>query len=239
MPSNVRTAFDENLKDIEKLMELHKQEGGTSRGRRYDLEVLNKSAIVLITSFWEAYCEDIAAEALEHLVKHAKSADALPKELKKAIAKELKSDKNDLAIWEVADGKWKKYLQSRLDKQQEDRNRKLNTPSSDNIDQLFMSVVGITKVSSSWKWATKMTVARSRNKLDKFVTLRGSIAHRGKSAKSVKKAEVQDYLHFIKQLADKTGKKVNSHVRKVTGKPLWLTRLDVFLRTRKKRAVET
>jgi hypothetical protein len=224
MPSNARTAFDENLKDIERLMELHQREGGTSRGRRYDLEVLNKSAIVLITSYWEAYCEDIAAEALEHIVKHSKSADALPKELKKAIAKELESDKNDLAIWEVADGKWKKYLQARLEKLQEARDRKLNTPKSDNIDQLFLSAVGINKVSSIWKWATKMTVARSRTKLDKFVTLRGSIAHRGKSSKSVKKSEVADYLNFIKQLAAKTGGSVNSHVKSVTGKPLWLTR---------------
>ena len=39
-----------------------------ARGRRYHLEVLNKSAIVLVTSFWEAYCEDIAAEGLAHIV---------------------------------------------------------------------------------------------------------------------------------------------------------------------------
>ena len=69
-----------------------------------------------------------------------------------------------------------------------------------------------------------MTVARARKKLDKFVTLRGSIAHRGKSLKGVTKAEVIDYLGFIKQLAAKTGGKVNSHVKSVTGKPLWLTR---------------
>ncbi|HFD31683.1 MAG TPA: hypothetical protein ENJ28_03060 [Gammaproteobacteria bacterium] len=224
MPSNARTAFDENLKDIEKLMELHQREGGTSRGRRYDLEVLNKSAIVLITSYWEAYCEDIAAEALEHIVKHSKSSDTLPKELKKAIAKELENDKNDLAIWEVADAKWKTYLQARLEKLQEARDRKLNTPKSGNIDQLFLSAVGINKVSSAWKWATKMTVARSRVKLDKFVTLRGSIAHRGNSSKSVKKSEVTDYLNFIKQLAAKTGGRVNTHVKNVTGKPLWLTK---------------
>jgi hypothetical protein len=221
MPSNARTAFDENLKDIERLMELHKQQGGISPGRRYGLEVLNKSAIVLITSYWEAYCEDIAAEAMEHIVKHSKNADALPKALKKEIAKELENDKDELAIWEVADGKWKNYLQSRLVRLQEARNRKLNTPKSDNMDQLFESAVGIPKVSSSWKWARKMTVARARTKLDKFVTLRGSIAHRGKSLEGVTRDQVEDYLNFIKQLAAKTGGKVNSHVKSVTGKPLW------------------
>ncbi len=221
MPSNARKAFDDNLKDIKRLMELHQQEGGTSSGRRFGLEVLNKSAIVLITSYWEAYCEDIAAEALAHIVEHSSSADALPKALMKEIAKELKADKNELAIWGVADEKWKGYLRTRLENLQETRNRKLNTPKSDNIDQLFESAVGITKVSSSWSWAKKMSVKRARTKLDKFVSLRGSIAHRGQTLKSVKKAEVTDYLNFIKQLTAKTGGRVNSHVKKETGKPLW------------------
>ena len=147
----------------------------------------------------------------------------MPKELKKAIAKELEKDKNDLAVWEVADGKWKSYLQNRLEKLQEVRNRKLTTPKSDNIDQLFVSAIGIKKVSNSWKWP-RMTVLRANTKLDKFVTLRGSIAHRGKSLKSVTKAQVQDYLDFIKKLAAKTGGKVNLHVKSLIGKPLWPTR---------------
>jgi hypothetical protein len=73
MASKARSAFDQNAADIQRLLDLHQRVGGDSRGRRYGLEVLNKSAIVLITAFWEAYCEDLAAEGLEHIVKHAKS----------------------------------------------------------------------------------------------------------------------------------------------------------------------
>lgn len=222
MSSNARKSFDENLKDIKRLMSLHEQEGGPSAGRRYGLEVLNKSAIVLITSYWEVYCEDIAAEALVHIVKHSKSADVLPKELKKQVAKELGKEKNELAIWEMADDKWKGYLTKRLGKLQEDRNRKLNTPKSENIDQLFESAIGIPKVSSSWRWARKMTVAKAKGKLNRYVSLRGSIAHRGTASKSVKKNEVEDYLDFIKKLAGRTGGKINTHVKSITGKPLWV-----------------
>jgi len=221
MPSKARKDFDKNVKDIKRLMELHLQEGGKSRGRRYGLEVLNKSAIVLITSFWEAYCEDIAAEGLAHLVKYAKSAKSLPKEMKKQIAKELKRDENELALWSVADDGWKQVLESRLNRLQEERNRKLNTPKSANIDDLFMSALGITKISNSWKWATKMNPKRATKKLDKFVTLRGSIAHRGSSLKSVKKEEVEDYYDFIKKLAAITGGKVYNHVKGITGRKLW------------------
>lgn len=62
-----------------------------------------------------------------------------------------------------------------------------------------------------------MTVSRAREKLDKFVSLRGEIAHRGKAAKSVTKADVEDYFCFLNQIVTKTDGAVNSHVTKVTG----------------------
>jgi hypothetical protein len=66
MPSEAQKSLDANLKEIERLLALHTMVGGKTKGRRYGLEVLNKSAIVLITAYWEAYCEDIAAEAGRH-----------------------------------------------------------------------------------------------------------------------------------------------------------------------------
>ena len=221
MPSEARKAFDENTADIQRLLELHAQEGGTTRGRRFGLEVLNKSAIVLITAYWEAYCEDLAAEGLQHLVRHAKNADALPKELRKQIAKQLEDDKNDLAVWNLSGEGWRTVLQDRLSTLQEERNRKLNTPKTGNIDDLFMKALGIPSVSNSWQWAKKMTAARARTKLDKFVALRGAIAHRGADSKSVTKSQVTDYFEFIKKLAGLTGRTVNTHVKSITGKRLW------------------
>ncbi|MDD5596900.1 MAG: HEPN domain-containing protein [Victivallaceae bacterium] len=226
MPSIARKSLDENLVDAKRLIELHQKEGGNLRGRRYGLEVLNKSAIVLITSYWEAYCEDIAAEALEHIIEFAASSDNLPSQLKKQIASELKKDENELAIWEISDDKWKGYLKLRLSNLQISRNRKLNTPKTDNIDQLFESAVGISKVSSSWSWP-RMTVKQASEKLDRFVTLRGTIAHRGTASTSVTKTAVVDYLDLIRTLASKTGGKVNSHVNKITGRPLWKKRVKI------------
>jgi len=221
MRSKAQEAFDQNAGDIERLLEIHQEEGGTSPGRRYRLEVLNKSAIVLITSFWEAYCEDIAAEGLEHIVKYASSADALPKLIKQIVAKELKADHNELAVWSLSDDGWKQILQVRLQRLQDQRNRRLNTPKTQNIDELFLYALGIPHISSSWKWARKMTVTRAREKLDKYVNLRGEIAHRGTAGQAVTKVQVEDYFNFIKQLAAKTGAAVNLHVKKITGRPLW------------------
>lgn len=221
MPSKARASFDKNAKDIEKLLELHNTDIGTTPSRRSGLEVLNKSAIVLLVAFWEAYCEDIAAEALEHIIKNAKNTAALPLPLKKVVAKALKADQHELAIWKISDGGWRTYLMERFDDMKKERDKKLNTPKTVQIEDLFESAVGIEKISESWKWGEDITPKEASKKLDDLVTLRGAIAHRGSDVKSVKKDDVINYFSFIKLLTAHTGRAVNQHCTKVTQKPLW------------------
>ena len=221
MPSKARISLDRNLGDVVNLLLLHAAAGGSGPGRRHGLEVLNKSAIVLLTSFWEAYCEDIAAEGLECIVANAKDADALPKEIKKIIAKNLKADANELALWSISDDKWREVLRNHMAALKEARDRKLNTPKWQNIDALFESAIGLPNVSSKWLWSKKLTVDKARAKLDKFVELRGEIAHRGKAKTSVSKVQVEDFLGFVKNAAAKTGGAVNAHVLKVSGAKLF------------------
>lgn len=221
MSSNAWKAFSENRKDIARLLELHALEGGAARGRRWRLEVLNKSAIVLITAFWEAYCEDIAAEGLLHIVTHAPNAEALPVELRKQLAKELKAEVHELSIWKVAGDGWRTLLQARLDKMREDRNRGLNTPKSAEINDLFFKSLGIERISDCWRWLPTTTSEKARAKLDRFIVLRGSIAHRGRDLKTVKKAQVKDYFVFVRHLAWKTGICVRKFAEKATNKPPW------------------
>jgi hypothetical protein len=183
--------------------------------------VLNKSAIVLITAIWEAYCEDIAAEALAHIVANVARGSKLPTDLKKKIASELKTpNRNDLAVWDLADDGWKTVVQARLAQLTAERSRKLNTPKSANIDELFATAIGLPSVSSAWRWGG-MPAARARTKLDKYITLRGAIAHRGKSATGCKKWQVTDYFRHVRQIGSRTGGQVNSFVKRVTGKRLW------------------
>ena len=220
MPSKSRAAFDKNAKDIERLLEIHADVGGDAKGRRYGLEVLNKSAIILVTAIWEAYCEDIATEALRHLVAHVPKGTDLPKELKKRIAVDLKAEHHELAMWELADKGWKARVHSRSAALTTERNRRLNTPKTEQINELFASAIGLAKMSNAWRW-NKMSVSKATSKLDKYVTLRGSIAHRGAAEAAVKKSQVRDYFRHVKSLVAKTGDRVNSHVCEATNKPLW------------------
>lgn len=186
MPSQARIAFENNRKDVARLMEIHGDLAGDTPGRKHGVEVLNKSAIVLMCAVWEAYCEDLAAEAVEHLVTNARDASALPKALRKTVASELESDKNVLAVWDLAGDGWKAVLRSRLVDITERRNRSLNTPRSSNIDSLFEEAVGICNVSASWHWHN-VSAATARAKLDGYVTQRGDVAHRSKAADTIQK----------------------------------------------------
>src|SRR5581483_3685014 len=150
--SNALAAFESNCDDVERLLEIHGRMGGSGPGRRHRLEVLNKSAIVLLTAFWEAYCEDVAAEGLEHVVNGARTWAALPKELQKRVAADLKADKHELAVWRLADAGWRGYLRGRLTDLQEERNWAVNTPKADNIDVLFLRAIGLKSISESWHW---------------------------------------------------------------------------------------
>lgn len=101
-----------------------------------------------------------------------------------------------------------------------ERNRRLNTPKSENIDDLFLQTIGLHNLSMAWSW-THMTTPQAQEKLDKYVTLRGAIAHRGQAKTSCQKPAVQDFLNHVTRLVDKTDGRVNGFVTKATGKPLW------------------
>lgn len=220
MPSNASSSFKKNAKDIERLLWFHENEGGSGQGRRYGLEVLNKSAIVLLTSFWEAYCEDIAAEALAHIVRHCPTSQQLPIELRKIVAKDLKAEAHDLAVWKLSDTGWRQVLQDRLANLQEERNRRLNTPKTAQINKLFEESLGIQDISSRWHWSG-MTVAVAKAKLDRYVEMRGAIAHRGAGARAVTKSHVTSYFKFLRRLVGRTGGGVYRHIKSITPVRLW------------------
>lgn len=218
LPSKARMAFDESCKDIDRLLEIHEGLGGKAKGRRYQLEVLNKSAIVLITAIWEAYCEDITSEAIEHIVEESPNAEALSKEIRKSVAEELKRDNHELAVWGLADDGWRSVLRTRLTTMQAERARNWNTPKAENAKNLFSRTLGI-DISAGWNWKG-MSSQQAQKKLDNYVHLRGEIAHRGK-ARECSKSHVEDFLNHVQRLVKNTGQYVSDQVERITGKTPW------------------
>ena|ERR1700722_3056591 len=102
----------------------------------------------------------------------------------------------------------------------ETRARSLNTPKSENIKVFFRNALGIEDISDTWKWE-KISSDQAATTLDKYVALRGDIAHRGAGRQSVTKLQVCEFLGHVKQLVRKTGKRVSKCVKEATGKELW------------------
>lgn len=219
MGSQARDAFESNCEDVDRLLEIHGDITPEGRGRRWKVEALHKAAIVLLTAFWEAFCEDLAAEGLHHLVGHG-SAGNLPAHLQRLVATELKKDLHDLAVWRLADGGWRDVLTARLEDMQEQRNRDLNTPKSAQINKLFANAIGVQDVAKGWTWPN-MSAERAQEKLDEYITLRGDVAHRGKASESITKGYVNDYYGHLKRLVEHTEDRVADALRDATGAHPW------------------
>jgi RiboL-PSP-HEPN len=218
--SQAAKGFAVSSKDVDRLLEIHEKLTGVGRGYRADVEVLNKSAIVLLCAVWEAYCEDLADEALRHLVSHSADPSALPKLLKQNIAKELKSNPNELAVWQLAGSGWKTHLEGRMNALKERRDFDWNNPKTVHVEKVFEHAVGTRGVTLAWHWK-HVSASSAGKKLDKMVELRGDIAHRGKAAEKVKKFHVVRYLTHINRLVETTDDRMREEVTRITKKSPW------------------
>jgi len=223
MPSKAYTNFLKNAEGIDALVEMYKafievyEDGEIPE----EYDVLFRSAVVLMVSNWEAYIEDISSEALQHIVEFSTQASKLPKEIKKIVAKEVKADLNEIAVWDLADEGWKKYLKLRLAKLQLIRNREFQSPKAAHTKNFISDTIGIEDITSAWSF-NEMTPQENASKLDKLVSDRGDIAHRGQLGHKLKLSDVEESIEFLRKLVSKTGGRINSHLKKTTGKPLFV-----------------
>lgn len=177
MPSSASARFEENCHDVERLLKIHKDLTGDARGRKWNVEVLNKSAIVLTCAFWEAYIEDVVDEALGFLTSNVTDAGKLPVDIRKVVAKAVKDDKNELSPWSLAGDGWRAVLGANLAKAKAKYLGNWNSPKTVNVRSLFSDALGLADLPAEWKRAY-LTAAESARRLDEFVALRGAIAHR-------------------------------------------------------------
>lgn len=64
MPSDALRALNSRLRDVDQLMAAHATVGGLDPGRRYDVEGLNRAAVLMLCGHLEGYVEDVMREAL-------------------------------------------------------------------------------------------------------------------------------------------------------------------------------
>lgn len=116
MPSKAKIKFVKNTYDLERLFTIHADVSGEGTGRRHGVEVLNKSAVVLITACLEAYIEDLVKESFEFLIKNCDDPSKIPNKVKTSALGPFKHSNDPTEVWEIAGTGWKKVLKNNKDR---------------------------------------------------------------------------------------------------------------------------
>ena len=206
----------ENLHEVDLLLGIHAAIAGATPGRKRNVEVLNKSAIVLVVACWEAFVEDLAAHALDFLIAEAKTHVIFPK----AVLERVGSKHTGPNAWALAGEGWKQALRDNLSEVLAKTTGSLNTPRAAQVDELFVKTIGLARISSAWSWPGRKQAAAVQA-LNELITLRGSIAHRVQHSASVYKSSVVSAVELVSRLAVKSTNRVRLHVHAATSKYPW------------------
>lgn len=208
MKTSPRNRFEQNSEDVQVLLDIHGRLTGHAPGKRHGVDVLNRSALIFITACWEAYVEDLCKWAFFTLLKHSKTARDFPERPRNSATSSIFTKNNPKDIWRLAGSGWRnvmdQYLKSRLGR--------FNTPTSENISELFEKTIGLKNLPSRWRW--KGTSAeRAAEKLNRYIRIRGRIAHRTKQSKPVHKSHAKQFYAHIRQLVNCTERVVHTYLK--------------------------
>lgn len=206
----------DNVKEVDRLAEIHSQITKGGPGRKHKVEVLHKSSIVLLVACWEAFIEDLAQAALEHMILAGKNHDVFPATLLERVASSYSGPK----VWHLAGDGWRKALRDNLKSVLAKTTGTLNTPKTAQIDELFLKTIGLEHLSDSWQWKGRSS-AQSKDTLDGIVTRRGSIAHRVSAAKNVRLNDVKSSREFIFRLCVRSHNRASQFLVAQVGTSPW------------------
>jgi hypothetical protein len=199
MPDPIQK-FEANILEVKRLREIHKSLTGNLPGRKHNVEVLNKSAVVLLVACWEAFVEDLATAAFNFVLANAADHTSFPNDVLALSSRRLKAAADNREVWRLAGTGWRDVLVAHKDELFKDHIGKLNTPKPKQIDSLFASLLGIPSLSVRWRWHN-VPAAKNITRLNELIELRGAIAHRVAASKAVHRKTIQEYLWFIYRLA--------------------------------------
>jgi hypothetical protein len=210
-----------NLEEVDRLLKIHRKMSGKKPGYKHNVEVLNKSAVVLLVACWESFVEDLTETAFSTLLRRLKKHDRFSKKVLVGAAQPLKESKDEMSVWKLAGDGWRQILKDHKASLFERYTGKLNTPRPEQVDALYEALIGIKSISSYWHWKGTSS-DNAKDKLNQLVELRGSIAHRVAASRKVHKKDVRDYVDFVNRISVETSNAIRDLIiTKTTGKEPW------------------
>jgi hypothetical protein len=210
-----------NIAEVTRLIEIHSEIGGTGPGRRHNVEVLNRSAIVLLVACWESFVEDLAEEAFDFMLQNATDPTVFPARVLSIAGKGLKDAEDAREIWNLAGVGWRTVLTAHRQTILNEFTGTFNTPRPSKIDPLFEKLIGLNNFSRTWRWRG-MPNNRAVNNLEALVTRRGEIAHQVTAGAAVRRNYVESSLELIYQLGAVASNVVRNFLIERTGNDPWV-----------------
>lgn len=205
-----------NVSEVKRLLEIHRKLTGDGPGRRYDVQVLNKSAVLLVVATWEYFVESLVLTGVNFMAAQSTSIDQLPSSLRSAVATKLEKDAHDHAVWRLSGDGWRQEII----KEAQARITALNTPKATNVDNIVSCIFGIENLSSNWCWkgASAENVQR---RLSSLLNLRHEIAHGVEASRSVTRQYVEQSNTLVIRLAAISSNRVRTKLHQSQKKYPW------------------
>lgn len=199
MPSTAFTEYKANLKDVHRLVLLHRSLSGTSPGRR-GLGHLTRGGIVLLCAAWERYVETVSVEAATFLTRKLPSHASLPAVPRQKVVDYANSGKNAWTAAQLTTSTWTDIYLDALRK----RTEALNTPKHENLQPIFEAFLDVPDIATFWP--------SGKTPIDEFVSLRGEVAHRGAQSTYVHFGQLTKYEQEVTAWVTATDNSLSDHL---------------------------
>lgn len=230
MPSNAYNNLDKRLQDLTQIYQAHTARAGSTAGRKYGVEALNRAGVVLLSAHLEGFIEDLVKESIVVINANSVPMGKLPDRLravqtekdliepireddyKKANARICKAAPTIAKFWTDTE------LSSTTNLSAQPIIKVMNNPGTTLINRMFW-YFKIDEVMEliSWKRANNKAVKDTINEL---VGKRNKIAH-GTVEIKVTKPEVEKYEKYVKGVAVALDNKMAQFLKPLIGKDPW------------------
>ena len=185
--------------DVDRLISSHEKLSPNGSGKR-GLGHITRSGVVMLCAAWELYVEDLLIECTKYLSNETFKPLDLPKPVQKHLAKRIRENKNELKLLELGGSGWREvyvtYCQNEV--------RAINTPKTTIIEPIYEKFIGLKELSNIW------TVGGQY--ITDFVSVRGNIAHNGRSAPYINLCELVEYNDCIKLTAKEMDNQICDYI---------------------------
>ncbi|UYN83236.1 MAG: hypothetical protein KIT89_11110 [Microcella sp.] len=188
--------FNRLIGDVDNLLMRHESADGKVSFPTKNERPLLRSCMLLMYAAWEVYVEESLVELVEWLA--TRPAAELPQATKDFI-----TSKNKIDPWQLVDGGWRQVLPEVVGTyvrglDDHPSSFGLSNANPKGVAELHYSVLGESVLDSvSWHNSTNSTI---RTKLMRFVTIRGEIAHTGRTRARLWAQDVKKWREFIPKL---------------------------------------